>query len=172
MTLTPSMRSTLTREPAGMAGQPLLGAGGPGGAVHGDLALGLQVVDGLGDHTFGADDPVGVGTLPAGIGVLPGQGADDDQTQEGHRQEHSKLHPDVAHKEGCEQGAQGAYREPQGNQPHRGGLQRQEGDEGGEPADAWYGHGHSSFRNTTAILAQLGEKGKQIRFPDLPSREK
>ena len=58
------------------------------------------------------------------------------------------------------------------NQPHRGGLQRQEGDEGGEPADAWYGHGHSSFRNTTAILAQLGEKGKQIRFPDLPSREK
>lgn len=170
MTLTPSMRSTLTREPAGMAGQPSsvrAVQGAPFTVIWPGLRLSMA-----GDHTFGADDPVGVGTLPAGIGVLPGQGADDDQTQEGHRQEHSKLHPDVAHKEGCEQGAQGAYREPQGNQPHRGGLQRQKGDEGGEPADAWYGHGHSSFRNTTAILAQLGEKGKQIRFPDLPSREK
>ena len=74
MTLTPSMRSTLTREPAGMAGQPSLGAGGPGGAVHGDLALGLQVVDGLGDHTFGTNDPVGVGAHPAGVGVLLARG--------------------------------------------------------------------------------------------------
>lgn len=111
MTLTPSMRSTLTREPAGMAGR-LLGAGGPGGAVHGDLALGLQVVDVLRHDPLPPDDPVCIGGYPGGVDVLSGQRPHGQQAQERDHQEQRDLKPDVGDEEGQNERTQRAHTEP------------------------------------------------------------